>query len=397
MSKGLLFETVNEKIGEDYKRWGDRDCIFINAPTGSGKTTFVLERLLPYFAGKGKTILYLVNRRILKKQIEKSVSKLPQEYHASIEIALYQEIEKGLCSIQNKKMYKGDAAYGKHSHQIENFASCNCVICDEAHYFLADSNYNTNTSISFFWIQAKFKEKLSIYMSATCNEILYYIQKNNLYKLKAGYSAYYNICKPNEKDAYDKSINQIREQQGKETQMEYELEKRPIVTYSIERNYDYIASDDIRIIHNREDIVEGRDKWLIFIDDIKQGKKLQTAIGRKCRTLKKGSSSKNTDIKIIMLTSGYKRDKDGDRQVERIIKKEVSSARVLITTSVLDNGINIKDIELRNVVLFADTETEFIQMLGRKRRDEQPLKLYIYRYGKKHFLNRERQLEKKRR
>lgn len=60
----------------------------------------------------------------------------------------------------------------------------------------------------------------------------------------------------------------------------------------------------------------------------------------------------------------------------------------MITTSVMDNGINIKDSELRNIILMADTETEFIQMLGRKRRDGEKFKLYIYQYDKKHFEKR---------
>lgn len=54
----------------------------------------------------------------------------------------------------------------------------------------------------------------------------------------------------------------------------------------------------------------------------------------------------------------------------------------------MDNGINLKDIELRNVILGADTETEFIQMLGRKRRDQKNLNVYIYPRNRQYFENR---------
>lgn len=403
MGKKHLDETVSVKIGEDFKRWSDRDCILIDAPTGSGKTTFILKILLPYFVDKGKRILYLINRRILKKQLEDEILRLPYKFRAAIEIALYQEIEKRLCSVENDKVIKGDAAQESYDGELEKFASCSCVVCDEAHYFLADSNYNTNTSISFLWIQAKFGDKLSILMSATCDDIRSYIHETNTYNPEAVYTAYYNICKQCEIRESDgrpplSNLTHVLGDQGSEEIQKLDnREKQSITNYDIGRNYDYIDADNIRIIDKKEDIVdlvaEGSGKWLIFIDNIKRGEELKAAIARKlCTSTKKSFPKKNDPI---LISSGYKRDKKGNDEVDRIIKDDVPSAKVLITTSVLDNGINIKDIELRNVVLFADTETEFIQMLGRKRKDRLPLNLFIYRYDKTHFCNRAEQLKRR--
>ncbi len=66
---------ISDRISKEYENWKNGDLIFIEAPTGSGKTTFVLEHLLPYFHEKGKRILYLVNRKILKKQLKKELKK----------------------------------------------------------------------------------------------------------------------------------------------------------------------------------------------------------------------------------------------------------------------------------------------------------------------------------
>lgn len=81
------------------------------------------------------------------------------------------------------------------------------------------------------------------------------------------------------------------------------------------------------------------------------------------------------------------------KEVDDIIRFNKQSARVLIATSVLDNGINIKDIELRNLVIIADTKTEFIQMLGRKRKEEQSeerkVQVYIYGQSKNDFIRRQ--------
>ena len=59
-------EYIAEKIGDNYQEWKNGDVVFISSPTGSGKTTFILKKLLPYLAEKGQRILYLVNRKALK-------------------------------------------------------------------------------------------------------------------------------------------------------------------------------------------------------------------------------------------------------------------------------------------------------------------------------------------
>ena len=69
---------LENSIGDSYKDWKAGDCIFISAPTGSGKTYFILNKLLAYLSSQPqkKKILYLVNRSILKQQVEKEISKL---------------------------------------------------------------------------------------------------------------------------------------------------------------------------------------------------------------------------------------------------------------------------------------------------------------------------------
>lgn len=56
-------QYISDKIGDGYKTWEEGGMIFISSPTGSGKTFFILETLLPYARQQNKTILYLVNRK----------------------------------------------------------------------------------------------------------------------------------------------------------------------------------------------------------------------------------------------------------------------------------------------------------------------------------------------
>lgn len=39
---------VSDIIGDEYKKWDKGDIVFIKTPTGSGKTTFILDTLLEY-------------------------------------------------------------------------------------------------------------------------------------------------------------------------------------------------------------------------------------------------------------------------------------------------------------------------------------------------------------
>ena len=41
-------EYVSDKIGEEYKNWGNRDVIFITVPTGTGKSQY--RTILSFFA-----------------------------------------------------------------------------------------------------------------------------------------------------------------------------------------------------------------------------------------------------------------------------------------------------------------------------------------------------------
>lgn len=68
---------------------------------------------------------------------------------------------------------------------------------------------------------------------------------------------------------------------------------------------------------------------------------------------------------------------------------------MIITTAILDNGINIKDERVRNIVISAYDKIEFIQMLGRQRiKKGGKVNLYIRAFPKKTFLGLIRYTEK---
>ncbi len=365
-----FMKYIRESIGEEYKNWKERHTIFISSPTGSGKTAFILNVLLSHLAGMGKEMLYLVNRSILMNQIKNEINNLAYTSRKAITVMLYQEIE--------NKYFKYDGSLNE--EYFKRFEKYDCVICDEAHYFLMDSNYNTRTILSFNFIRNFFMNKLRIYMSATIDDIKAFIKEDNVgnrYIRTKWLSIGYNINN-NQNVRYSDRFHILT--------ISNELTYPNSSEYQV-RNYDYI---DIEIIKQKSEIsklvLDGNEKWIIFVDTKEFGKSLKKDIIRNIRD--RGIVPSKDAVAFI--TSDYELDPDSSIEVDTIVSKNKTLTKVLIATSVLDNGINIKDMELRNVIIIADTETEFIQMLGRKRSDGKRLKLYIFKHNKQHFEQRRR-------
>lgn len=364
---------VSERIGEEYKKWESGSMVFIASPTGSGKTQFILKTLLPYFSKENKKILYLVNRRILKKQMEEDISKLPDEQRSNIVVELYQSIENKFCSV--KPQQNGYRALGYDGTSFLN--KYNCVVCDECHYFLADANYNTNTIVSFRLVKEHFERKIRIFMSATINGVQDYILEHENEKNKRNRrTRIYEFLIP----GFDESTIGL---------------KKKVFTYKTDIDYNYL---DIMVIDNKTssiiDLVkENRDKWLIFVDNISFGLELRRELMKSFRNEAGGDESQ--DKKVVMLSSNYEKNEESADEVNMVVEKNIFRSKVIISTSVMDNGINIEDPELRNMIVIADNETEFIQMLGRKRGDGQKLKLYIVQQPKDYFAKRQRLVQKR--
>ena len=53
------------------------------------------------------------------------------------------------------------------------------------------------------------------------------------------------------------------------------------------------------------------------------------------------------------------------KEVQQLVVGHRILPKVLITTSVLDNGVSVHDTDVGNVVIATDSKLSFIQMLGR--------------------------------
>ncbi len=151
--------NITQAIKNSYKTWESGNIIFILAGTGTGKTYFILHSLYEFAIERNNTIVLLVNRRILKRQILHDL----KEYDAragrkkhQILVFTYQEIE--------------SAPPDSWQHQCIQDAQF--LICDEAHYFRADSTFNPGTAKSFELVTGLLPGKITIFMTATPGKIM---------------------------------------------------------------------------------------------------------------------------------------------------------------------------------------------------------------------------------
>lgn len=67
-----------------------------------------------------------------------------------------------------------------------------------------------------------------------------------------------------------------------------------------------------------------------------------------------------------------------------MILKNKFDPQILISTSVIDNGVSIIDKSVKNIVIISFDKISFLQKLGRKRLDEnEKITIYIPNFDKK--------------
>lgn len=345
MGKKLELDWVTDIIGEDYKTWKNGDVITVEAQTGTGKTHFVINTLINYMLNYEKMI-YICNRVGLKRQI---IIQLLKKYNMDIpmkdEKVDLEELDK-IETIKNitVTLYHNIAntiMFNKYMNASYTLDCYNYIICDECHFFFTDAGFY-NKSIYAFNELIKDRHRMSktVYISATMEEVKAAILR-----------------------AYD-----INKEKGFGTYVDFKLHE-----YSTGIDYSYL---DIKYFNNIKNIVQlikndtTEDKWLIFVASKGKGKYVKNEL------LDAGISS-------VFIEAGSKND-----EVKNIIDNSKFDCKVLVSTKVLDNGVNIKDDSVKNLVISTYDKTTFIQEIGRLRVDimnAHQVNLYIDTMSKKGF------------
>ena len=339
-----------ENYIQNFEAWQCGESIFIEAPTGMGKTSFVLNQLVADAIRNGREVLYMSNRFLLKEQVKFMVARkqgIPAEDSKWLEgieefegitIVSYQKIQ-ALMEVDRAGKYLDQSRY-------------KYTVFDEVHYILEDSMFNPHIMYLLEYIQKV--RNVKIFISATLQETKEYLLSSGvLGKIIPG---------------TERVINEILVKEQLDT---YTFRcignEKYIWHYSIPRRADKIKVKYFTDFSQIAELINQSDeKWLVFVSN-------KASVG-----MWKGEIQKSVDVI-------YADDKDQEI-VEQIVRYERFEKQVLITTKLLDNGVNFKDQRLRNVVIDTISRVEFMQMLGRKRiSGDESINLYIPKKSRKYF------------
>lgn len=295
---------VSDLIGNDYMRWNN-EFVALDCGTGSGKSYFCIRILGNYAKKRHKKILYLCNRGKLRKQVYDEARRLG--LLRVIYVTSYQTIQR---DIQDGK-------------QLPYY---DYIVADECHYFTTDAKFNEYTDISYDFLM-KQKNSVVLWVSATAKIFFKWladmgkIKRKNIYKIDKNYS-------------YVKQV------------------------YFYQREELSTIIDDI--LEN-----EPQSKIVVFCNSASRMKEMHKYYGEMAHYFCSNTSS-NMELKRIC---GY------DNRTEKVkdcIKKFPNGKvtfekRILFTTTVLDNGVDLKDKNIKHIFSEIFDVDSMIQSLGRKR------------------------------
>ena len=415
---------VSERIGDDYLNWQVGKNVLISTPTGSGKTTFVIEVLLRHAIRQGKHVVYYCNRRILNDQFsvisEERIKKMysgsgdisAEEALSRLHIFTYQYMER--LKTHPNVYYENENTGEKIKLQPDDILY---YVFDEAHYCISDAIINANTN---YWLDSsrrdkdKLKKSICVYLTATPEPLYLFLEQSDFFKVQLEENLYKAITTVfSNRQKLSEQINkflafmekgiQTHKSPGGSIQKTIKLPDQkslqlalrdgtdaPLQTWynqlenmiKAKKNVDYYYTDSPdyshlkpAYFHEYEDLIHeikatSSQKWLIFVDNEDQGKKFVKQLV-------------NEGVEDVGFLSRNEIDHNEESKdvYDNIVTYESYECRILITTSVLDCGINICDPKVKNIVIACDNKTGFLQMLGRKRiEQDEELRLFIKVY-----------------
>lgn len=351
MRKAYLSDLISDSQVIEWIH--EKRKVTIHAPTGLGKTYFMINVLLMMCRQRGKKVLFLCNRRLLREQYEFDLAekfRLYEEQTAAVDVKTYQELA--------ELLKKGDSI-------AECLKDADVIVMDEIHYFYTDSDFNAYGTYVLFQklIEATFF-KTVIMLTATLEEVLPLIRKTFLQlHQKMEFS---NIQIDWKKFRWSNQIYDF-------TYLRDNSRFNGIYVPDVESLVKEIASSD--------------KKSLIFIDDKDKAAKFADLL---CETKMINKSD------ITILDSGILDESINTTEIKTITVGNCLPKKILITTSVLDNGVSIHDKELGNMVISTEDRVSFVQMVGRVRGEKtEHCKLFVYPHKKSYYDLRVEQYKEK--
>lgn len=383
---------MSQYLSEDIKQpivhsppGSPRNVYLLKAPTGSGKTTFFIEELVPEARRREQAVLLIVNRSVLTEQLTNIYLKelgIPPGAIEFSQAGIYPLGDLVVCSYQ----YMAQRLQDKDTPNIKigpfEAKEYAFVVCDECHYFIADSVFTTD-SAPLVNLPKVFAQSVRIYASATISPVRNVILKMEQVVDLAENFPHWEIW-PGFRYARNNMISQIHSNHNGLLQYAAFFE----VT-GAEPDYSYLHP---RILADGQtlwdDVIEQHEahrlhKAVVFVDSKKQGTDCKNKLNQH------GISA--AFIFSEASSGSYSMDELDKKVLEEIkAKSRFESVSVLIATSVLDNGTNLIDKDITHLYISGTEYMAAVQQAGRVRMYEegQTLELVIPRRAKSYFSSR---------
>lgn len=417
MDVHYYFFNNNEQHLSDYitdtdiVAWSPEIPVVISAQTGIGKNYFVLQNLLNQLLTKHNqkdTILLLVNRVALSRQNKFYLADVLKylvgnfKYEEHLNNYYKNEGIDNLCiDFGAVTVCTYHQCYERKILQQKNFAY---IICDECHFFTSDSTFLPKTDLMLKEIVEYGSSSVRIYMSATPEIAMEPIMKfeydfrkskiveqiNRQHPPRSDFNIY-NVNRQANPFRFSAPITQILDSQGflhdiyqpsdVDSLISEEIEnlKLKIQFYYVQRDYRYL---NFQAKYSQAEelipyIEKSTSKWLIFINN-----------NNRASEFKKKLRERDISCEFISRES-VNRDAKSQEEYDYLIANETFRPKVLISTSIIDNGINIKNVntnkendKVLNIAVDATNRTQFLQMIGRIRQTvSDQINLYIRDYN----------------
>ena len=384
---------MSQYLSEDIKQpivhsppGSPRNVYLLKAPTGSGKTTFFIKDLVPEARRRRQQVLLIVNRNVLTEQLINIYLKelgIPPGAIEFPQARIYPLGDLVVCSYQYmaQRLQDTDTPNIKIGpFEAKEYAF---VVCDECHYFIADSVFTTD-SAPLVNLPKVFAQSVRIYASATMSPVRNVILKMEQVVDLAENFPYWEIS-PGFRYARNNMISQIY------SNYNGLLQRAPFFeVMGAEPDYSYLHP---RILADGQslwdDVIEQYEahslrKAVVFVDSKKHGKDCKEKL-----------NSHGISAAFIVSESTSSRSYSMDELDKKVLeeiktKNRFESVSVLIATSVLDNGTNLIDKDITHLYISGTEYMAAVQQAGRVRMYEegQTLELVIPRRAKSYFSSR---------
>lgn len=319
-------------------RW-DIGGYIIESQTGSGKSTLMLNTVIPMAKKRGKRVAIIVPRVALAIQYKKELADKyePELLNLLTDEGLQQHREYGNVDVYTMQEFIN---YGTDKEFVEKSSSYEFIIFDEVHAFVGDAAFNPYTYNIFSFLVSAGQFAKRIYITATLDIVIQEIV---------------NMENTISTNGYWNNANQ------------YVSINRQVTLYRFKYDYSFLTlalfaeeNSGIELLKKTQD----GEKILVFVSSKVKGLKLRDLLGKD---------------KAVFIDAESKMQSEADT-FQQIVSRGVFDKQFLIVTKFLDVGVNLLDKSIQNVFVFHQYKEEVVQMLGRKRiakTDNVTLYLYV--------------------